>query len=1076
MKRYLLLIVATLTSSALFAQPVITSFTPTAGPIATVVTITGTNFNAIAANNVVFFGAVRATVSAASAISLTVTVPIGTTYDPIVVTTLNNNLTAYSNQPFLVTFPGAGPVFTAASFNTRVDIATGTDPYGVSNIDFDNDGKPDLVTANYNGNSISVSKNTSIVNNVSYNAHVDYPTALLSEDVFAGDLDGDGKPDIAVVNWNSNSVSVFRNTSTTGFISFAAKVDFATPLSPQSVSIGDIDGDGKPDLVVTTVNSHFVSVLRNTGSAGIISFAASLNFTTGFNPYSVIIRDLDGDGKPDLAVAVNGTDKLAIFRNLSTPGTISFGVRIDYTAGDGPFWIAVGDLDGDGKPDIVVPNNQTTNLSVYRNTSTAGVISFDPKVDFFTGTYPQHISIGDLDGDGKPELALAGNDAFASIVSIYKNTCSVGNISFAPKVDYITAFGDYDIKLGDVDADGKPDLILSCRVNNLVSILTNNITACITATITTQPANSSICVGSSTSFTVSASNAVSYQWQENIGSGWNNLTNNATYSGTLTNTLTITGATIPMNNNQYRCVVTNSCSNINSSAATLTVISSGITSISIATASNTICAGSSVSFTATPVNGGSSPTFQWKKNGSNVGTNSVIYTDNTLVNGDIISCDLTSSATCLTTTTASSNNIVMTVNATQTPSVSISASANNICLGTTIIFTATPVYGGTTPSFQWTKNGVNTGTNSTIYSDNALNNGDIIKCILTSNYNCVTSSTATSNQVIMSITPLVTPSITISASANNICPGTLVIFSSVFTNGGASPIYQWKKNGIAVGTNSSSYSDNAIANGDIITCVFTSNANCLTTASVTSNGITMLLTTNTPVDLGPDKSVCSGSSLIINAQPGYASYLWQDGSTNSSYTVTTPGTYRVTVIDACGIISSDDILITLNPKPNGFLPADTSLCSNQSISITPNKSFLTYLWNTNAVSTSLNISLPGLYWLEVTDNNTCKGRDSIIVVQKNCLKGLYVPNAFTPDGDTKNDIFRPHLYGTVKQYSFVIFNRYGQVVFETNDLMKGWDGTIKGKAQNPGVYVWKCVYQIDNQLINSELGSVVLIR
>ena len=1075
MKRILFFLFTLLIISNLFAQPKITSIAPTSGPIGTVVTITGLNFNSTAANNIVFFGAVKAIVSAASANSLTVNVPIGTTYDPITVTTLNNNLTAYSSQPFLVTFPGAGPVFTAFSFNTRVDFATGVQPYGVSNIDLDNDGKPDLATSNNNGNSISVLKNTSVINSVSYNAHVDYPTALLSEDVFNGDVDGDGKPDLAVVNWNSNSVSVFRNTSTTGTITFAPKVDFTTGTSPNSISIGDIDGDGKPDMVITNVNSFDVSVFRNTCSLGVISFATAINFPTGFNPYSVIIRDLDGDGKPDLGVAVNGADKLAIFRNTSNPGIISFAARIDYTTGDGPFWIAVGDFDGDGKPDLVLPNNQTTNLSVFRNASSPGIINFDPKIDFFTGTYPQHIAIGDLDGDGKPELALAGNDAFASIASIYKNNSSVGSISFAPKVDYTTAPGDFDIKLGDVDGDGKPDIIVSCRNSNLVSILTNN-TVCTAATINTQPANSSICVANNTSFSITASNADSYQWQENTGAGWNNLTNNATYSGCLTNTLTITGATLAMNNNQYRCIVTNSCSNINSSASTLTVISSGVPAITIATASNTVCAGTSVTFTATPVNGGSSPIYQWKKNGANVGTSSNTYTDNGLLNGDIINCVLTSNSTCVTTTTVISNNIVMVVNVSQTPLVSIAASTNNICFGTTIIFTASPVYEGTTPSFQWKKNGINAGTNSVTYSDNSLNNGNVISCVLTSNYNCVTSTTVLSNSIVMSIIPLVTPSISISASANNICSGTLVTFTSVIANEGTSPIFQWKKNGIIVGTNSSTFSDNAIANGDIISCVLVSNANCLTTSSVNSNGIIMLLTPGTPVNLGPDNAICPGSSLIINAQPGYASYLWQDASTNSSYTATAPGNYRVTVTNACGIISSDDILISLNPKPVNFLSADTAICSNQSILIIPNKNFVSYLWNTNAVTPSLNINLPGLYWLEVIDNNTCKGRDSIVVSPKQCLKGLFVPNAFTPNGDTKNDLFKPSLFGTVKQYEFTVHNRYGEIVFETKDLAKGWDGNIKGKAQNTGVFVWKCIYQIDNQSVTSEKGTVILIR
>ncbi len=100
-----------------------------------------------------------------------------------------------------------------------------------------------------------------------------------------GDIDGDGKPDLVVANFTSNTVSVFRNTSTSGSIttgSFAAKVDFTTGTNPVSIAIGDIDGDGKPDLVVTNNGSNSVSVFRNTSTSGSIttgSFAARVDFT-----------------------------------------------------------------------------------------------------------------------------------------------------------------------------------------------------------------------------------------------------------------------------------------------------------------------------------------------------------------------------------------------------------------------------------------------------------------------------------------------------------------------------------------------------------------------------------------------------------------------------------------------------------------------------------------------------------------------------------------------------------------------------------------------------------------------------
>ena len=396
------------------ATPTITSFIPASGAIGSSVTITGTNFNTTAAQNIVFFGATQAVVTAASATSLTLTVPIGATYQYISVTDLAVGLTAYSAKPFIVTLAGS------ITFTGKVDFTTGTNPYSVSIGDIDGDGKPDLVVANYGSASVSVLRNTSTSGTVSFAAKADFATGTNPISVSIGDLNGDGKPDLAVANSSSASVSVFRNTSTSGSVSFAAKVDLTTGTSPYSVSIGDIDGDGKPDLAVANSSSASVSVFRNTSTSGSItgsSFAAKVDFITGTNPQSVSIGDIDGDGKPDLAVANSSSASVSVLRNTSTSGSItsgSFAAKVDFATGSGPRSVSIGDINGDGKPDLAVANSTGPSVSVFRNTSTSGTItsgSFATKVDFTTGTNPYSVRIGDIDGDGKPDLAVANYGA-----------------------------------------------------------------------------------------------------------------------------------------------------------------------------------------------------------------------------------------------------------------------------------------------------------------------------------------------------------------------------------------------------------------------------------------------------------------------------------------------------------------------------------------------------------------------------------------------------------------------------------------------------------------------------------------
>jgi hypothetical protein len=268
---------------------------------------------------------------------------------------------------------------------------------------------------------------------------------------------------------------------------------------------------------------------------------------------------------------------------------------------------------------------------------------------------------------------------------------------------------------------------------------------------------------------------------------------------------------------------------------TTTVYTVPNAAVSISASATTICAGTSVTFTATPTNGGTTPIYQWKKNGTNVGTNSATYSDNAITNGNVITCDMTTS----TPTTVSSNSITMTVSSSVTPSISITTPSTTICAGETAIFTATPTNGGTAPTYQWKKNGTNVGTNSATYSDNAITNGNTITCVLTSNLSCATTPNATSNTIAMVISASVTPAVTISSPSTSITSGTNIVFTAIPGNGGSAPSYQWKKNGTNVGTNSNTYSESTLANGDVISCIMTSNSTCAIPKTATSNNLTM---------------------------------------------------------------------------------------------------------------------------------------------------------------------------------------------------------------------------------------------
>ena len=230
------------------------------------------------------------------------------------------------------------------------------------------------------------------------------------------------------------------------------------------------------------------------------------------------------------------------------------------------------------------------------------------------------------------------------------------------------------------------------------------------------------------------------------------------------------------------------------------------------------------------------------------------------------------------------------------------------------------------------------------------------------------------------------------------------------------------------------------------------------------------------VSLNKDSALCTGVSRVLNAGI-FASYQWQDGSIMPSFTATKTGTYYVTVEDINHCMGSDTVAITkLRPLPAGFLPADTAVCLYGSIDLFPHSTYSKYAWNTGQTTPSVKIERPGTYWLQVTDEWGCSGIDSVIVASKECLKGFYAPTAFTPNTDGRNDAFRPLVFGTVIEFRLMVYNRFGQLIFQSSDPLKGWDGTVKGMRQDMGSFAWVCTYRLQGETSNTRSGVVTLLR
>ncbi len=228
--------------------------------------------------------------------------------------------------------------------------------------------------------------------------------------------------------------------------------------------------------------------------------------------------------------------------------------------------------------------------------------------------------------------------------------------------------------------------------------------------------------------------------------------------------------------------------------------------------------------------------------------------------------------------------------------------------------------------------------------------------------------------------------------------------------------------------------------------------------------------------LDKDEGLCKGFNRVLNAGQ-FDQYLWQDGSTDSTFVAQATGIYYVEVTDVNGCKGSDTTTIyAIHELPANFLNASLEICNYESKTIQPAQYFQKYEWSNGSSLKAMVVSNPGLYWLQVTDHHGCKAADSILVIQKQCLVGLFVPAAFTPNNDSKNDVLKAMLFGNVQAFEFNVYNRYGQLIFATKDPAKGWDGLVKGISQETGTFVWVCRYRMNDAVERVEKGSSILIR
>jgi hypothetical protein len=332
-------------------------------------------------------------------------------------------------------------------------LSVGTDPRGVVVADFNGDGKPDIAVVDRVANSISILLGNG---DGTFAPAATYATGADCIAIAVGDFNGDGKLDLITANRAAYTISILLGN---GDGTFANHVDYTTGTEPMAIAVGDFNGDGYLDVAEVNNADNTLSIFLGVGNG---TLQNPVTYAVGSGPIAIVTGDFNGDGYLDLATANTGSNNISV---LIGKGDGTFLAAAFYATGDDPDGMLAADLNGDGKLDLVVADNGSDNLSVLLN---SGSGTFPANVQYPVGTLPFAVAAGDFVGNGKIDIAVvnSGDDT----VSIVPGNGD-GTLNPAGTLTFSTGDSDLGLAAGDFNLDGRADLVVSNSEDNTVSVM-----------------------------------------------------------------------------------------------------------------------------------------------------------------------------------------------------------------------------------------------------------------------------------------------------------------------------------------------------------------------------------------------------------------------------------------------------------------------------------------------------------------------------------------------------------------------------------------------------------------------------
>lgn len=1058
--------------------------------------IAGSNFGTNAANLSVYFGGTKATINSVNDQLIEAQTPAGATYDYIRVFNKTTGLGGTSTHAFFLDYNGTHGI-SATNLKTQVDFQSGNAAGAGLNdhclCDFDGDNKLDMVginsTPSVNLLNVTLFKNNSTAGSITTTsftaANLPVSTGTVKGTFHArcGDLNGDGLPDLLITEYTGGSDRIFilQNKSTSGTISFTPSAIAIPNKNVSRIEIADMDGDGKPDLVVTDQTSDNSAnptanliVLQNTSTTAAISFGTAKNIPVSglTNTDGLAVADLNGDFLPDIVTTqFNTTAQTSIVSILQNQGSFSFNqVSLSLPAGSTTSNVGLGDLDGDRLPEIVVTDFLGAYIYVFLNQS-ASAIQFASPQQIATDTSPYGIAFGDLDGDGKLDMVTASYYNNYGL-SVLNNNSTAGNLSFN-KISIATTYLNRNVKIADMDGDGKPDITFTSvddlsnnKLASKISIIRN--AACMVPLISPD-STMTVCSPPLKLNTIQNVGFSAYQWKDN-GAPISSATN-PSYDVTATGLYSVTAT------NSDGCSATSTQVNI-SVVGTTTLGASSITK------NSPVCLGGTLNLSVAPITNATQ--YLWRGPNGYSGTTTTPSPVNNFSydNVGIYYLDLYANISGIDCLVREDTVMVKSV---AFPNFSLTPTSALMCAGQNTTLSLIPS-GTPNVSYQWYMNGTLLSETASSYSASA--SGDYYVKVNSSIYSSCTSSSNT-----VTVTAVQNPVPSFTASATTICAGQSITFTNQSTTDSqATPTYSW-----AFGDGATSTDQNPAAHP------YTSAQQYSVTLTISYAG-GMCSQSSSPqvltVQTAPSVTVtatsshgsafCQGDTITLQASNGFDSYQWSNGSTtlsntSSSLLVTADGTYTVTATLASSVCpGTASKAISLLPPPDVTASAsETTITEGQTTQLTAT-GLSSYNWSpgtslsdstiANPVATPLTSPVT-VYTVSGTDANGCYGEAtlSISVLGEAIISKLKPYNFLSPDNNGKNDFWTVDENMPNYPCSVTVYDAKGVKVYQSKPYNNNWNGTMNGDGQPLPNGAYYYIIKCDGET-QVKTGSITLIR